>query len=510
MSVRFHVSEVVRRYTDHLAEVDVEGATVGEVLENLFGRYPDLRLRVIDRHGRVHPYLILFLDGQELPRATLLDAPAPDGAVLELVGAAEGGAAQHDVRMRGFQSRVSVDDALAAVLGGAAPLPQERVSVTACAGRVLASDVSSEVNVPAFARSAMDGYAVRAEDTFGASLYDPLPLTLIGECLPGDEPTVTIGAGQACRIMTGAPVPPGADAVLKAELAREETAPTGGSVVLATAAIAPGKNVGRVGEDVSTGTLLLGAGRRLRPQDVGLLASVGVGEPAVHRRPRVRILVSGNELLPPGSQPGGCQIVDSNSPMLAALIERDGGEVESVRQVADEQAALREALADPGADVILTSGGTSVGCEDYLPLLVAELGELVVHGVAMRPSSPTGFGRIGEVRVLLLPGNPVACLAAYDFFGGPLVRRLAGLPQAWPYPAREVVLSRRIVSQIGRTDYARVAITDDRGEPLAVSGASLLSSTTRTDGFVVVPAGLEGFPEGTPVTVHLYDALPVG
>ena len=168
---------------------------------------------------------------------------------------------------------------------------------------------------------------------------------------------------------------------------------------------------------------------------------------------------------------------------------------------------MRRALSQPGADVIVTAGAASVGIEDRVPLLVDELGELLVHGVAMRPSSPSGVGRIGDAPVLLLPGNPVSCLVAYDLFAGPVIRVMGGRPEAWPYPSVELPLGKRLVSQIGRTDYARVAVVSGVVQPVAISGASVLSSVTQASGFVVVPADLEGYGEGTEVLVHLYDSV---
>ena len=166
---------------------------------------------------------------------------------------------------------------------------------------------------------------------------------------------------------------------------------------------------------------------------------------------------------------------------------------------------MRAALAVEDADVVVTAGAASVGTEDHVPSLVDELGEVTIHGVAMRPSSPSGVGRIEGTPILLLPGNPVSCLVAYDFFAGPVVRTMSGLPQPWPYPTERLPLRTRIVSHIGRTDYARVEITSEGVAPVAISGASVLSSVTRADGFVVVPAALEGFPEGAEVDVHLYE-----
>jgi molybdopterin molybdotransferase len=405
-----------------------------------------------------------------------------------------------DVRMRGFRDRASVEATLAFALDGVAPLPSEEVSVTECAGRVLATDVRSEVDVPPFRRATMDGFAVRAEDTYGASAYEPVFLDLTGLSMPGRDEGEPIFHGAAGPIMTGAPVPRGADAVLRAEDATEKD-----GRLEVTAPVAEAKNIGRIGEDVTTGSRILSSGRLLLPQDAGLLASVGVDPVQVHRRPVVRIIVSGDELLPPGERPDGFKIVDSNSPMLAALVTRDGGIPEVVR-LRDDEDEMRQALALSGADVIVTAGAASVGREDRVPLLVGELGELLVHGVSMRPSSPAGVGRIDGTPVLLLPGNPVSCLVAYDFFAGPAIRVMGGRPLRWPYLSVTLPLRKRLVSQIGRTDYARVIIVDGEVEPVAISGASVLSSVTGASGFVVVPAGLEGYGEGADVEVHLYEA----
>jgi molybdopterin molybdotransferase len=215
------------------------------------------------------------------------------------------------------------------------------------------------------------------------------------------------------------------------------------------------------------------------------------------------LVVTGNELLPSGSQPHGYRIVDANGPMLAALVERDGGFVDFPGLVPDEHDAILDALHAP-ADVIIVSGGTSVGIEDLAPTLLARHGDLAIHGIAMRPSSPTGLGRIGHRLVFLLPGNPVSCLCAYDFFAGRAIRALGGRTKAWPYRSVGARLARKISSPIGRLDYARVQVVDGAVEPLAVGGASVLSSTTRADGFVIVPDDSEGFASGAEVKVWLY------
>jgi molybdopterin molybdotransferase len=350
----------------------------------------------------------------------------------------------------------------------------------------------------------MDGYAVRGEDSFGASAYDPLPLRVRGEALPGRPYPGRVGAGEAVRIMTGAPLPDGADAVAMAEVCDEAE-----GIVRIREAVAPRKNVGAPGEDVRAGQVVLRARRRLRPQDAGLLAAIGAAQVPCVRRPRVALVVTGDELLPPGSRPEGPRIVDSNSVVLRALVSRDGGTCLPHAILPDRPEAIETALRDPVPDLFLVSGGSSVGREDHAPRLVAALGQLDFHGVAMRPSSPAGVGRLpgpgGERFVFLLPGNPVSCLCAYEFFAGPTLRALGGRPRAWPHRRVRLPLARKIASAIGRVDYVRVAIEDGRVVPLATSGASMLSSTVRADGAVIVPLEREGMPEGAVVEVLLYD-----
>ena len=219
----------------------------------------------------------------------------------------------------------------------------------------------------------------------------------------------------------------------------------------------------------------------------------------------MRFVVTGDELLPPGSRPGGSRIVDSNSVVLRSLVARDGGWVLPFEILPDDPEQTRTELSQGDADVVLVSGGSSVGREDYAPRLLAELGTLDFHGVSMRPSSPAGGGHIGSRLVFLLPGNPVSCLCAYEFFAGPTLRGLGGRSREWPHHRRRVPLKRKISSAVGRTDYVRVAIEDGEALPLATSGASILSSTVRASGSVIVPRELEGMAEGTEVEVLLYD-----
>ena len=398
-----------------------------------------------------------------------------------------------------------VEDALTWLRKVSHPLEAENIPLNSAAGRVLVDDVASAIDVPPFDRSAMDGFATIAATTEGASLYNPLTFQLIGESLPGAPFEGCISTGTAIRIMTGAPIPEGADCVVPAEHATESDAH-----VELTQPMPSGRHIGRQGEDVQTGRTILHSGRTLRPQDLGLLASVGRDTAIVHRRPSVRLLITGNELALPGTDRDQAQIFESNSSMLAALVSRDGGLLENslpVKILPDDRSRITEELSRTGADVILVSGGSSVGAEDHAPTLLHELGEVAFHGLAMRPSSPAGMGHIGPTLVFLLPGNPVSCLCAYDFFAGEAIRRLGGRHPEWPYPQIEGELTEKISSAVGRLDYCRVRLlpdTPDRVEPLALSGASILSSTTRADGFVIIPASLEGYPAGTTVQVYCY------
>lgn len=404
-----------------------------------------------------------------------------------------------DIRMRGFARRVTVEDAQGWIDAHARLLSAETISAASACGRVLAEPIISAVQVPPFARSMMDGFALQAADSDGATPYNRLPLALVGESLPGRPFSGIVAPGLAVKIMTGAAIPVGADAVLPVEKCEIDR-----RTVFALEAVSPAKNVGRAGEDIEIGAQVLAAGRVLRPQDVGLLASIGQASISVVRRPRVRSVITGSELLPAGAPAKEWRIYDSNGPMLAALVDRDGGDTINPGILPDDPARIAGALMDD-VDVVLVSGGSSVGQEDHAPRLLAELGELAIHGIAMRPSSPAGMGRIGNKLVFLLPGNPVSCLCAYDFFAGRAIRILAGRSPDWPYRRVALPLSRKLVSKVGRVDYARVRIIAGAVEPLAISGASLLTSTVIADGFVIVPGESEGYPPGALVEVYLYD-----
>lgn len=395
----------------------------------------------------------------------------------------------------GNRKRTPVADVLRLIDDRVHTLGPEPIAPLEAAGRVLAARVVSAVNVPGFAKSAMDGFALRSSDSGRRRV--------IGASMPGRPFPGEVHPGEAVRITTGAPIPNGADCVVPLELADE----TDGEVHARIGPV-PGKHVIRIGEDVATGTEVLAAGRALRPQDIGLLAAIGVSSVEVVKRPRVAILANGNELLPPGSTPSGSQIVDSNSPMLSALIARDGGTLASIQYVPDDRAALREAIRACDADVLLISGGSSVGSEDHAASAVAELGELAIHGIAMKPGAPAGLGFIGHRIAFLLPGNPGACLAAYDLLAGRAVRLLGGRDREWPYPRIEATLATDIESRSGRTDVVMVKLSDDRATPIA-GGPSRTNGAVEADGFILVPPEVGRLPVGTAVAVFHFNSSNV-
>jgi molybdopterin molybdotransferase len=420
----------------------------------------------------------------------MVEEPTPDRPAL------------FDPRGKGFRTRATVDDVIDLIDRRVSALAPEEVPLGEASGRVLAVDIQSESPVPPFHRAAMDGFAVRGEETFGADVYTPVSFRVIGRSRPGRRFGGLVGPAQAVEIATGAPLPEGADAVVPVEVCNVEA-----DLLRVVETAPPGRHVSVRGEDIEAGIQVFAAGRVLRPQDLGVLSALGIAAVPVLRSPHVVILITGDEILPAGNAATGDRIPDMNSVMLQALVLRDGGRPTTIGPLPDDRAALEEALAAAlaGADLVLISGGSSTGPEDHAPGLVAQLGSLDVHGVALRPASPTGMGFIHGVPVVLLPGNPVSCLCAYDLFAGRIVRKLSGRPGSLPYRSVERPLARKLVSDLGRLDYVRVRFLDQSVEPMATSGASILSSTTRADGFVLVPADLEGYPAGSTVTVWLYD-----
>lgn len=389
------------------------------------------------------------------------------------------------------------------------PLKTEEVSWDQAAGRVLARTITAPISLPPFPRAAMDGFALRSSDVQAASLEQPCRLRVRGVAYPARPWQGTLSPGSAIRIMTGAAIPEGADTVVTFE---DSDVTADGQSVSFRQPSPPGRHVISVGEDVRAGQVVLQEGRLLRPQDVALLVALGFASCPVVRQPRVMLLVTGSELVPPGVTPVAGQIVDSNTPLLQALIPRDSGQVADVQRVPDDMALLRQAFRQAlttDTDVVLVSGGSSTGDEDYCPLVLAEMGELVALGLAIRPAAPTGLGwlyRTGTpLPVVLLPGNPAACLVAYELLAGRIIRRLAGRSIDLPHRRLITPLREAWSSPPGRLEWVRVRIEQNQAVPLRQRGASSIYTLVVSDGFFLVPEEVTLYPAGTTVTVYLFN-----
>jgi molybdopterin molybdotransferase len=372
----------------------------------------------------------------------------------------------------------SLDAAISWVVDRAVPLAAETAPLLAACYRVLAEDIRAARPIPMADLAALDGFAVAAGATVGASSYNPLPLPLR-------------------RISAGEPIPPGTDAVIALDLC-QTPAP---DVVECIEAVAPGENVAVHGSVAAVGAALAVTGMVLSPAHVGMLTGSGLANVKVVRRPQVRIVL-----------PRASSLIDSNGPMCRGLIPRDGGVVAETVSVERSPSGIRDALGAEAADLILVIGGTGRGGEDHAAAALAEAGELAIHGIAVRPGETTGLGRTrGDVPVILLPGTPAACLFSYEMLAGRAVRQMGGRDPALPYSSRTMRTRQKIVSAIGMTEICPVRYASpDIVEPLPSFGETGLMSVITADGFVIVPEASEGYPRGASVTVYLYERSNVG
>lgn len=376
----------------------------------------------------------------------------------------------------------------------------ERVSVFESCGRILAEDIIAKWDVPHFDRAAMDGYAVRAEDTFGASLTNPISLKLVGEIEIGEK-AGRIGKGEAARISTGAMMPEGANAVVMLEFTEERD-----GYVDVFKAVTPWENVSKKGEDVKAGEVVLRRGEIVQPQDVGVIASLGYKVVRVLRRPKVGVLATGNELLEVGEVPKDGKIINSNSPMICCVLRNFGCDPVYLGRVGDEFQEIERALKGSieSCDAVVITGGTSAGKRDLVPDVVSGLGKVVFHGIAIKPGMPTGLGVIDNKPVLMLPGFPVACLIALQTIFPEVLAKLTGVKVlARRGSIVKAKLERRVPSQPGVRTFVRVLLENGVAKPVRSSGSGILTSMVRANGMLIVPEEREGYEEGTVVDVIL-------
>ena len=378
----------------------------------------------------------------------------------------------------------------------------ETVPLSEALHRVPADAVSSPTALPGFARSTVDGFAVRAADTFGASDGLPSYLDLLGTVRMGAAPEVAVRPGSCVAVPTGAALPDGADAVVMVEY----TAETMPGTIEVTRPVAAGAGLVRADEDVVAGGPLVPGGRPLRPAELGLLAAAGVTSVPVHSRPRVAIVSTGDEVVPPDTATlGPAQVRDATASALAGLVADAGGVPVYAGIVPDERGALEKTLAGllDDSDLVVVSAGSSVGIRDETTAAVSALGTVWCHGLALKPGKPTLLAECRGVPVVGLPGNPLSALVVFRLVGVPLVWSLAGCTSVPPEPSTRARLSRNLASAAGRLDVVQVRVRDGVAEPL-FGPSALLSVLTRADGYVVVPEPATGLDSGTDVEVILY------
>ena len=403
-------------------------------------------------------------------------------------------------KMRPFGGTISLEEARKRIDAAVRPIDRtERVALADANGRVLAEDVVAGADVPPFARAAMDGYAVRAQDTAGAAKDSPRVLTRVETLFTGQVTQRTVGAGECIEIATGAPMPPGADAVVIVE----DTDGEASGAVRVFAGMTPGQNIGPQGADIRRGQHVLQAGTTLTPSRVGAMAALGMAEAAVYARPRVAILSTGNEIVEPGRPLAPGQIYDVNRFSLAAVAAEHGAEPVAYRTAHDTIEDLSRALdAALQEDLLVFSGGSSVGERDLILDLLASRGEVIFHGIAVKPGKPTAFGRVSGKLFFGMPGYPTSCLSNAYILLAPVLRRMARLA---PHAARTVKLplSARIASAPGRHQFYTVKIVNGEAVP-AFKSSGDITSMSQADGYIEIPASDNLVETGTMVEVKLF------
>lgn len=393
----------------------------------------------------------------------------------------------------------SVDDALNRILAEFQPLPAETVHLAAALGRVLAQPITAPHDLPTFPNSAMDGYAVRAEDTASAAAEAPVTLRVVGDIPAGTFPKFSLQAGEAARIMTGAPIPHGADAVVPYEQTDDRTFQFQGRVnpppaeISIMRAFKRGESLRARGEDVRVGELILSAGRVLRAADLGILAGLGIPQVAVTRRPRVAVISTGDELLPVDQPLTDGKIHDMNGYTLTALATQLGTEANYLGIAGDSLEDVLRLLDEASAyDVILSSAGVSVGALDVVKTAVEMRGSLGFWRVNIRPGKPLAFGRVSGKPYFGLPGNPVSAMVTFDVFVRPALRKLLGIPST--AETTEYAELAEPMTSDGRRTYVRVALTRRDGRLFARStgtqSSGAISSLVYADGLLILPEGV--------------------
>ena len=380
----------------------------------------------------------------------------------------------------------------------------EEIPVIESLDRIVSHEIISQVNIPGFKRSAMDGFAVYAKDTFGASETSPVSLKLEGSVEIGDLQAPNHVPKTANRISTGAPLPPGADAVVKLE----DTEVIGTNRVEIIAGVNTGTNVSKEDEDVKKGQLIFKPGILIKPWDIAMLASIGIEKVSVHKKPKISVLSTGNELVQIGEKPKPGQVIDSNRPAIVAWLSKFPVEIVESSHSNDEPEQLKEVLNHLAStsDLIITTGGTSVGTRDYLPEIIREIGELWIHGISIRPGKPLAVGLIKskdfDTPIIALPGYPLAAFINFELFVGHILSVWTKQQIPWK-TMKTVKLNQKVPSSEGLRDFVRLREGNKGAEVIRITGAGILSSLVTADYMLEVPEDTEGYHDGEEVEVRV-------
>ncbi|MEM4472329.1 MAG: molybdopterin molybdotransferase MoeA [Archaeoglobaceae archaeon] len=404
------------------------------------------------------------------------------------------------VKDRGFKELEPVDVAIEKMMGKLKVLEVELVDIQNCAGRVLARDVISKVDLPEFDRSAVDGYALKAEDTFGASQMNPAFLKIVGKVEIGKECGIEIKSGEAVRVFTGSAIPKGADAVVMLEHTKEVD-----GMIQVFKGVSPFKNVIKRGEDVKRGEVVLRKGEILQPQDAGILAAIGVKYVEVYRRPKIAVISTGDELVSiyEEIQPG--KVYNSNAPMLCNALQELGFPAFYLGIAKDDPDEIEKMLLKAlKFDAVIFTGGTSVGSHDLVPEVVKKHGEIVFHGVAMKPGMPTAFGIVKDKPIFMLPGTPTASFLSFQTFVVPALFRMMNVRILERKGSKKRgILQSRVASEIGIKSFVRVYWENGKVYPVRISGSGIFSSLIKANALLIVPEKVEGYEAGDEVEVYL-------
>ncbi|MBI5679325.1 MAG: molybdopterin molybdotransferase MoeA [Methanobacterium sp.] len=398
---------------------------------------------------------------------------------------------------------IPLKEALDIINGFNVKISVEKISLKDTYNRVLAENIESLLDSPSFDNSAMDGYALKAEDTFGFSQSNPTYLKVVDSIGAGKASKITVKNGEAIKIATGAPIPQGANAVLMEEYTQKKE-----NDLEVSSTVAPGENVSSRAEDFKKGDLLLKSGKKLRPQDVGIIASAGYSEITVFKKPRIGVITTGSELVMPKTPLNEAEVINSNYYTLKALVESTQA-IPDITHCVDDANKVKDQIKTflKSCDAVITTGGTAISKGDVVVDVVSELGDVLIHGVAIKPGKPFGFGMVDQTPIFMLSGYPVASMVQFDVFVRDTLLKMQQIYRKPPIIKKKA--SRKIASSLGRTEYIRADTDGNSAYPLKIKGSGIIRSMVESNSYIIIEENVEGIEKGEECNVLLYEALNV-